>query len=336
MDKHIQKIDENIYNERSLSLLNLTELRNVARTLGVGAPTLKSKTELIKSILDVVYGKVERSSGKNSGRPSKANVNIEESLKKIRDKAYSRDKALNFSYDESDFGTIKVAAPSAAEDYFRDDELETRVISVQGDKFFMRKYGFLESADDMEIAKDVAKALKLENLDVVEVVFVEDFYRIVSINGERVSTRLDGFKIQDEVLRGGQKRFFYLSTKEKVREEILKIIDRSKVFDSKVYIFSKTEYVGENIVNVTYGDGDVGSAFYKKFYSFLEECGQSIVKNESFVLVVENMPDVERIIDDFEEDISVRVKIHIERMFTRFAKLGNLIITFRLETKKYF
>lgn len=325
------RIDENIYNEQSLSLLNLTELRSMARALGVDAPTLLNKTELIKQILDLVYGKYEKKSHKNSGRPSKADFDLERSVQKIRERSLSRNRALRAGIGEFDLGRAKVASPDEDINYFDTHLVETRIVKVRGSKYFISRYGFVDSADDRLLSGELAKRLQLEDMDIVEVVFEGDLFRIITKNGIKVAEDLQEFNIAGESIKGGQKKFFYLSTKEEVKREINKIIDKCAESGTKVYIFSEGDYSGRGVECVKCAEHGDSSVFYKQFHSFLEKCGQSIVNNELFVLLVEDMPQVEKIIGRLDSDIAERIKVHIQNVFTGFAKLGNMIITFRLE-----
>lgn len=337
MDKQQKQIDKNIFNEQSLSTLNIKELRNMARNLGVIAPTLMKKSDLISNILDTVYGKVNNANFKNSGRPSTQEVDLDKCIQKIKDKNDSKEKILNCKIDDDfNFGEFKVASPKEDFEVYDESELVTRVFVRENGKCYLKKYGFISSDDDIEISNELAKNLKLENLDVLEVAYVGNLHKIVSVNGIRLNEKIEGLCVCGENLKGGQKKFFYVSTKEKIKREIEKIVEFCNDSKIKLYVFSENSYGGENVTNGVYDDQAVGSKFYKNFYSFLELCGGSVSKNENFILVIDDISKVENYLDEFDEDISSRAKTHIENMFTKFAKLGNLIVAFRLAKSNAF
>ena len=48
-------IDTTLYNEKSLYLLNIRELRDMGRKFGVPSPTTLKKQDLVEYILKIVY-----------------------------------------------------------------------------------------------------------------------------------------------------------------------------------------------------------------------------------------------------------------------------------------
>ena len=64
------EIDENLYNEKTLFLLNIRELRDIGRKFGVPSPTTMKKQELVDYILKIVYGEVQTETRSACGRPN--------------------------------------------------------------------------------------------------------------------------------------------------------------------------------------------------------------------------------------------------------------------------
>ena len=58
------------FTEEELYKLNIHELRDIARQIGVQSPTTKKKEELVSQTLQIVYGEMPRSIAKTgAGRP---------------------------------------------------------------------------------------------------------------------------------------------------------------------------------------------------------------------------------------------------------------------------
>ena len=75
--KKEKKIDENLYNEKSLYLLNIKELRDLGRKIGVPAPATLKKQDLVDYILKIVYGEVDTPKRSSFGRPNVREVDME-------------------------------------------------------------------------------------------------------------------------------------------------------------------------------------------------------------------------------------------------------------------
>ena len=86
MDKRYvsSKEKENLYNERNLFLLNIRELRDIGRKLGVVSPTTMKKEVLVDSILKIIYGEVKTEVRSAYGRPSVREFDINHYLEKIK------------------------------------------------------------------------------------------------------------------------------------------------------------------------------------------------------------------------------------------------------------
>lgn len=67
-----------------LNNMNLLELRELARTLGVSSPTILKKEELIKQTLGLINGEIEPGKKSRRGRPPKQIKGVEQVLKAIK------------------------------------------------------------------------------------------------------------------------------------------------------------------------------------------------------------------------------------------------------------
>ena len=66
------------YTKEQLSEINIYYLRNIAREIGVRAPTCLTKTNLINEILKINSGKKEPTKPNKAGRPIKKAFNVED------------------------------------------------------------------------------------------------------------------------------------------------------------------------------------------------------------------------------------------------------------------
>ena len=92
--KKEKKIDENLYNEKSLYLLNIKELRDLGRKIGVPAPATLKKQDLVDYILKIVYGEIDAPKRSSFGRPNVREVDMEHYLAKIKKKNLIAKKML--------------------------------------------------------------------------------------------------------------------------------------------------------------------------------------------------------------------------------------------------
>ena len=84
--KKEKRIDENLYNEKSLYLLNIKELRDLGRKIGVPAPATLKKQDLVDYILKIVYGEIDAPKRSSYGRPNVREVDMGQYLAKIKKK----------------------------------------------------------------------------------------------------------------------------------------------------------------------------------------------------------------------------------------------------------
>ena len=111
MDKNAN-VDKSLYNEKSLYLLNIKELRDIGRKLCVPSPTTLKKQELIDYILKVVYGEIKPPARSNYGRPNVREFEMDKYLEKIKRNSDLTDELLKVKLDDEYLiGALKVAAP---------------------------------------------------------------------------------------------------------------------------------------------------------------------------------------------------------------------------------
>ena len=87
MDKN--NIDKNLYNEKSLYLLNIRELRDMGRKFGVPSPTTMKKQDLVDYILKIVYGEINPPIRSSCGRPNSREFDMNRYVDKIKNVWYT-------------------------------------------------------------------------------------------------------------------------------------------------------------------------------------------------------------------------------------------------------
>ncbi len=328
MDKEKSKALD-IYNEKSLNLLNIKELRDMGRKFGVPSPTTLKKEELISYILKIVYGEVVATKRNSYGRPTVREFDMDKYLKKIEKNSIVSPENVVYS-QTSDFGYLdKVASPSAG--YDDSDNIEQRVYVSEQGKCYLRKKGFVKSDDDLEIDSVYANRYALENLDMLEILFVNDDFKILTINGLKVEDKFKGLEIGGIVLKGGSKQVFRLSTKEEINTNILKLQMVSDDIGAKVFVFSKNKYTSSNTTSVVYEKEDNSSNIYKKFMCFLSECEKAVFDCKDIVVVIDQTGEIEKAVNSFELDVQARIKKHLQSEFSKILSLGNVLIVYELD-----
>lgn len=325
------KIDVNLYNEKSLYLLNIRELRDMGRKLGVPSPTTMKKHDLVEYILKVVYGEVEPPIRNSYGRPNSREFDMSEYLTKIK-KNTELTKQLKEArlYDDLDFEktfTFKAAAPKARSLM---NEIEQRVVFIDGTRCQLRIRQFIESEGDIEISPKLAENLKLENFDVVELIRSEGGIKIVSINGKRVLEIIKPFTVYGESIVAGTRKVFHLRTKEEILKNI-EIIKQSCIEQDTKFIYlghKKPAGVADEdcfIMDTLSGE----RAMFKKLMLFIEYIKKQVFENKNVVAVVEEQRDIDFVMDRLEDDIAERIRCHLNDDITDFVNLGNILISFK-------
>ena len=206
--KKEKRIDENLYNEKSLYLLNIKELRDLGRKIGVPAPATLKKQDLVDYILKIVYGEVDAPKRSSFGRPNVREVDMEQYLAKIRKKTDVYDEVLGASLEDIS-GIFKVASH---DDSSLTNEAKQRFFIEVDGKFYFRQYAFVESDGDIEVSKEIKDKFSLEDNDIVEVIISGKSFKIISINGKIINIAKD---TKNEILG---KTFFYFKKKKRRKE----------------------------------------------------------------------------------------------------------------------
>lgn len=318
-----------IFNESSLMLLNIKDLRDIGRKFGVPSPTTLKKHELIDYILKIVYGEVLVKSRTVAGRPNSREFDMEKYLKKIeKNQILSPDEAM-FSLPQ-EFGSFqKVSAPSSS--YDCDQNIEQRVYVEDGGQYYLRKKGFIKADDDIVVDGAIISKYNLENYDVVEIILNNDNYKILTINGIKCEDKFKDFEFDGVVLSGGKKQDFKFSTKEEIYLSISKMQRFCENNDIKLHIFSSENYSSPCIATTQYDESDNYSNLYKKLIGFIAECEKSVQNGEDFVLLIDQINLVKQAINSFEKDVRDRIKKHLHDEISKILSLGNVVVLYELE-----
>lgn len=322
------KIDESIYNEKSLYLLNIKELRTLGRKLGVPAPAAKKKKELVEYILNIVYGKVSIPARNLYGRPSTHEFDMEKYLDKIKKNSDVSNKLKTISFSE-DYGLKKVSEPSV--EYKINDNIETRIFIEENGKCYLRVRGFIESENDIVVLNSIKERFKLENYDVVEIIFIGDYYKIYSINGIKVGDKIRQIIVDGKQLMAGRIQDFYLSTKEKLKDSIEKLSIECESKNVKLVILSQNNYDRESVVSICYNSNEDKSKVYKSLMRFIVEAEKAVYDGEDLVIAIEDYDLLDGIISTFEMDISDRIKKYLYDVISNIVELGNIFVRFKIE-----
>ena len=330
--EEINSLDQALFNEKSLYLLNIRELRALGRKFGVPSPTSKSKQELVDYILKVVYGEIEIPVRKNNyGRkPNSNSFDMGLFLDKIKTNTDFSDELKSYSFVE-DFGLSKVSSPTS--EYITGENFETRIYFEENGKHFLRTKAFIGSADDIEITTEFAKKFGLINLDVVEVIICENLIKPVSINGIKLEDNFTDIIVDNSVLRSGQSRDFYLCTKEEIRSEIEKLIEISDSRNISIVLFTENDYKGKNLQSIKYFEDEDKSQIYKKLMLFAGMCEKATHQGDDLIVVLEDGNCIKNILDKFDEDVQSRTTRYLRETFNKITKLGNIYLAFYLEAE---
>ena len=312
------KIDENFYNEKSLYLLNIKELRDLGRKIGVPAPATLKKQDLVDYILKIVYGEVDAPKRSSFGRPNVREVDMEQYLAKIKKKTDVYDEVIGASFE--DFSDIFKVASN--DDSSKTNDVVQRIFVENENKFYLRQYGFVETEGDLELTKEIKDKFKLENFDVVEVIVSGKSFKIISVNGKIVNDT------KNENL--GKSQVFHLRTKEEIKNEILKVISENKGI--KTIIYSRDDYENdcENYVKAEVCDDKQKS--FKHIMSFVNLCEKYIFEGDTIIVVTDEADFVESVIDSLDEGVVERTKKHLLARIEEFVALGNALIVYKQDT----
>ena len=318
--KKEKKIDENLYNEKSLYLLNIKELRDLGRKIGVPAPATLKKQDLVDYILKIVYGEVDTPKRSSFGRPNVREVDMEHYLEKIRKKTDVYDEVLGASLEDFS-GIFKVASH---DDSSLTNDVEQRFFVEADGKFYFRKYAFVESESDAEVSVEIKDKFNLEENDIVEVIISGKSFKIISINGKIINSN----DTKNEIL--GKKQVFHFCTKEEINKDILKVLNENK--DIKTIVYSSEDYEENCDVFVKTEKSDDSQKEFKHIMSFVNLCEKHIFEGDTIVVLTDELDYIERVIDSLDEEVSNRTKKHLQTRINEFLALGNALIVYKLDT----
>lgn len=323
-----KEIDKSLYNEKSLSLLNIRDLRDMGRKFGVPSPTTKNKKELVDYILKIVYGEVEASRSVY-GRPNVREFDMNKYVNKIKKNSVINPGSLRFSLGHDNHLNLKVSAPT--EDYDIGDLIEQRVFVEDDDRCMLKVHAFVESDDDIEISKDLARKYKLENLDMTEIVLGNNMLKIISINGVKIENKLEGLLVNEKQVKGGTSHIFHHSTKEEIDKEILKIINNCNQIKTKLMVFSPNDYSGEFVQTIRFDEKDTAPVVYKKLMQFVGVCEKHSFETEEFVMVIDRSDLIDELISSLDDDIQERIKKHLHDAILKILSYGNVLLVYHLD-----
>ncbi len=318
--KNEKKIDENLYNEKSLYLLNIKELRDLGRKIGVPAPATLKKQDLVDYILKIVYGEIDAPKRSSFGRPNVREVDMGQYLAKIKKKTDVYDEVLNASFENLD-SIFKVASPDESS---KTSEVVQRIFVEDEGRFYLRQYGFVESEGDKEVSKEIKDKFKLENFDVVEVIFSKKSFKIVSINGKVVNS-----KDNTDNEYCGKKQVFHFCTKEEINNDILRLLNECK--NLKKIVFSREDYSAVSDEYIKTETGEDSHKAYKQFMYFVDICEKYVFEGEDVLVVTDETDFVEKTIEALDEEVSNRIKKHLQTRIEEFVSLGNALVVYKLD-----
>ena len=313
-----KKIDENLYNEKSLYLLNIKELRDLGRKIGVPAPATLKKQDLVDYILKIVYGEVDAPKRSSFGRPNVREVDMTQYLTKIMKKTDVYDEVLGASFEDIE-SIFKVASPDESS---KINSVEQKTFVEENGKFYLREFAFVASDGDNEISIEQKQKYGLENFDIVELITSGKTIKIISINGKIIN---DISSEKNENV--GKKQVFHLSTKEEIREEIINQIKINA--DFKVIVYSDTEYNYDGVVYIKPDKVQEPEKAYKQFMSFVNMCEKYVFDGENIVVITDESNFIESVVEYFDESVSTRIKKHLQSRIDDLLALGNALLVFK-------
>ena len=316
-----KRIDENLYNEKSLYLLNIKELRDLGRKIGVPAPATLKKQDLVDYILKIVYGEVDAPKRSSYGRPNVREVDMNQYLTKIMKKTDVYDEVLSASFGDIE-SIFRLASPDESS---KINNVEQKTFVEDKGRFYLRGFAFVESDKDNEITKEQKEKYGLENFDVVEVITSGKSIKIISINGKIVN---DITKKKNENV--GKKQVFHFSTKEEIKEEILTQIKLNN--DLKIIVYSEENYDLDGVEYIKTDKTQENDIAYKQFMSFVNLCEKYVFEGENIVVITDESQFIERVIESFDKEVACRIKKHLQARIDDLLALGNALLVFKHDT----
>ena len=313
-----KKIDENFYNEKSLYLLNIKELRDLGRKIGVPAPATLKKQDLVDYILKIVYGEVDIPKRSSYGRPNVREVDMNQYLTKIMKKTDVYDEVLNASFGDIE-SIFKVASPDESS---KMNNVEQKTFVECEGKYYLREFAFVASDSDNEVSKQQKDKYGLENFDIVEVVVSGKTFKIISINGKVVN-----YVTSNKNENLGRKQVFHFSTKEEIKNDILRQIEYNK--DLKVILYSGEEFTKEGVEYVKTEKSQDAELDYKHFMSFVNLCEKYVFEGENIVVITDESQFIQSVIESLDNEVSSRTKKHLQARIDELLSLGNALLVYK-------
>lgn len=316
-----KKIDENLYNEKSLYLLNIKELRDLGRKIGVPAPATLKKQDLVDYILKIVYGEVDAPKRSSFGRPNVREVDMTQYLTKIMKKTDVYDEILGASFGDIE-SIFKVASPDESSQI---NNVEQKTFVESDGRYYLREYAFVESKNDNEISKEQKQKYGLEDFDIVEVITSGKSFKIISINGKVIN------KIaSDRNESAGKKQVFHFSTKEEIKNEMLEQMEKNK--DFRVIVYSADKFESNEIVHIKPDKNQEPEMEYKQFMTFVNLCEKYVFDGENIAVITNESDYIESVIESLDENVSIRIKRHLQSRIEDLLALGNALLVFKHDT----
>lgn len=316
------KIDRNLYNEQNLYLLNIKELRDIGRKVGVPAPATLKKDALIKYILQIVYGEIEPPLRNSYGRPNVREVDVNKYMEKILRKADVHDVVLGASFDDM-ANVFKVASPDESS---LTNKVEQKIFVEDEGKRYLREFAFVASENDVEISKDLQNKYGFENFDVVEIISSGKSIKVVSVNGKIIN---DSQKLNEDNF--GKKQVFHYNTKEKINEEMSKQIEKALEKNAKVVVYSEGDYSGKDVNFVKPDKTQPAEKSYKHFMSLVNLCEKFVYDGENIVVITDQSEFVESVFESFDKEVTSRIKKHLQSRIDEYLGLGNALLVYKLD-----
>ena len=318
-------IDINLYNEKSLYLLNIKELRDLGRKFGVPSPTTMKKKDLIDYILKVVYGEIDPPIRSCYGRPNSRQFDMNKYIDKIKKNSDFNEELVGARLYDDEVQELHLKA-SSPKNESQIGNIEQRVVYKTDNECFLRIRQFVVSDNDYKLENEIANRLKLENFDVVEIVITDNGIKIISINGTKISNNINTFIVNEEQIMAGMRKVFHYRTKEKFEENIEEIKKACNKQDLKFITLVQNSII-EGAENFELVEEDNVKRF-KKFVQFVEYIKKLVYENHDIIVVIEEMSLIENLFKTCEEEVAERFKNNLNKYINDFIKLGNVIITF--------
>lgn len=323
-------IDQSLFNEKSLYLLNIRELRDLGRKYGVPSPTTKSKKELVDYILNVIYGKVEIPVRSIVGRhPGTSKFKMENFINKLKTNSDMVDDHYEYKPYENMFA-FKLSSPSST--YILDENpIITKVYNFENGKHFLKSMAFIKSDSDIEISNQLAQKYRLENSDIVDILLLDNLIKICTINGIKCKDEFEELYVLNTPIQKGFSQEFFFTSEDDLKKETLNLLQKIENTELKLLVFTKNEYKNKNLQSIIYFEDEDKSHIYKKIINFANLCESCIKNGENIIVIIENYEWIKMQFSNFDTDISIKIQNYLDDIFNKITKLNNVALLFSIE-----